>query len=173
MERKQHSKSSWIDAGLSTLIKHGAQALRAEPLAKMLGTTKGSFYWHFSDVPTFQTAVIDSWRNDTLTGIVSHLSASGSSEQRLRAFGEQILDDFADPAMRAWGKSNPHAADAIEQIDEQRITYISTLLANLGFANPAFALACYSALIGAPTIRSKATSQDAFTALVDLVLALK
>lgn len=173
MANNRHSKLTWINAGLSALVADGSNALRAEPLAKQLGTTKGSFYWHFADVPAFHIAVIDSWRNCVLSEIVTQLSTDGTPENRLRAFGEQILGEPIDPAIRAWSKSNTHAANAIGQIDEQRLTYISTLLGSLGIANPAFALACYGTLIGGPTIQSDTTTQQAFTAMIDLILALK
>ncbi len=56
-------------------------------------------------------AVIDSWRNDVLNGIVTQLSADGTPVQRLQAFGEQILCDKVDPAMRVWAKSHGNFAD--------------------------------------------------------------
>jgi AcrR family transcriptional regulator len=173
MTNSQHSKASWIDAGFSALISGGALALRAEPLAKTLGTTKGSFYWHFADVPTFHIAMIDHWRNDALTKIVTQLSESGTPESRLRVFGEQILSDPSDQAMRAWSQSHPYLANTIEQVDEQRLIYVSTLLTSLGVSNPAFSLACYGALIGSKTVQSDTTPLEAFTALIDLILALK
>ncbi|MEH6751885.1 MAG: TetR family transcriptional regulator, partial [Paracoccaceae bacterium] len=36
-------------AGLAALAEAGPVALKAEPMARRLGTTKGSFYWHFAD----------------------------------------------------------------------------------------------------------------------------
>ena len=173
MNAKRHSKSSWIDAGYNVLVSDGAAALRAEPMAKQLKTTKGSFYWHFADVPAFHQALVENWRNEALNNIITQLSLSGSPENRLRAFGQQICADTVGPAMRAWGTSNPMAAQAVMQIDKQHLKYISTLLTNLGVGNPAFALACYSTLVGAPTIQSSNTAEQAFTALIDLILALK
>lgn len=173
MSNNQHSKASWISAGLTALENGDPSVLRAEPLAKQLKTTKGSFYWHFADVPTYRDAVIDSWRTDALNEIVKQLSTGGTPEQRLHAFGAHILDDHVDPAMRIWAKSHTHARQTVTQIDEQRLTYISTLLASLGVANPAFALAVYGALIGAPTVQADTTPSQAFTALIDLIMALK
>jgi AcrR family transcriptional regulator len=173
MSNKQHSKASWISAGLTALADGEPSTLRAEPLAKQLGTTKGSFYWHFADVPTYRDAVIDSWRNDALNGIVKQLSSNSTPDKRLLAFGEHILNDQVDPAMRIWAKSHAHARSTVIQIDEQRLTYISTLLASFDIANPAFALAAYGTLIGAPSVQTDTTPSQAFTALIDLFLALK
>ena len=42
-------------AGFRALARSGARALRAEALARDLDTTKGSFYWHFKDLPDYLT----------------------------------------------------------------------------------------------------------------------
>ncbi|MFN3661424.1 TetR family transcriptional regulator [Yoonia sp.] len=43
----------WLMAGFRALASHGPSALRAAALARDLGTTKGSFYWHFKDLPDY------------------------------------------------------------------------------------------------------------------------
>ena len=40
---------AWIAAAFDALAEGGIDAVRVEPLAKALGITKGSFYWHFAD----------------------------------------------------------------------------------------------------------------------------
>ena len=42
------SRDSWIDAALELLLQSGPDAVAVQPIARRLGTTKGSFYWHFS-----------------------------------------------------------------------------------------------------------------------------
>jgi AcrR family transcriptional regulator len=49
METDRKSKVSWTDAGLRALEADGHNALKAQPLAQILGVTRGSFYWHFAD----------------------------------------------------------------------------------------------------------------------------
>ena len=61
MKRQRLSPQTWIEAGLAELVAQGPKALAAEPLARKLATTKGSFYWHFKDVPDFQAAVVKHW----------------------------------------------------------------------------------------------------------------
>ncbi len=43
------SPGDWEQAALEWIAEHGVAALKVEPLARKLGITKGSFYWHFSD----------------------------------------------------------------------------------------------------------------------------
>jgi AcrR family transcriptional regulator len=39
----------WIRAGFARLAGEGIEAVRIELLARDLGVSKGSFYWHFQD----------------------------------------------------------------------------------------------------------------------------
>jgi AcrR family transcriptional regulator len=50
----QLSAQDWLNQGLKTLAKSGFTALKAEPLAKAMGVSRGSFYWHFADIGAFQ-----------------------------------------------------------------------------------------------------------------------
>ena len=42
-------REAWEDAALAALGRGGLASVAVEPLAVALGTTKGSFYWHFAD----------------------------------------------------------------------------------------------------------------------------
>jgi AcrR family transcriptional regulator len=46
----QLSATDWLRQGLKTLAQSGFTALKAEPLAKAMGVSRGSFYWHFADI---------------------------------------------------------------------------------------------------------------------------
>ena len=50
MKTDQLSARDWLDQGLKTLARSGFTALKAEPLAKAMGVSRGSFYWHFADI---------------------------------------------------------------------------------------------------------------------------
>jgi AcrR family transcriptional regulator len=173
MKRQRHSRQSWIEAGLASLVSQGPASLAAEPLARALGTTKGSFYWHFKDVPEFQSAVVKHWQTRAFADVLQALEETGNAEKRLRRFGEDILSNAEDPAMRAWGRADNTVAKAVAQVDAERLKYVANLLRHIGIANEDFARSCLAALIGLPGIAEKAQSQRAFETMVDLVLALK
>ena len=44
----------WIEAGFAVLADRGPNALRVDTLCDRLNVTKGSFYWHFTDMPTYR-----------------------------------------------------------------------------------------------------------------------
>lgn len=173
MKHQRLTRQLWIDAGLSELVENGASALAAEPLARKIGTTKGSFYWHFKDVPAFQQAILEDWQSRAFAEVLGALSSDGSAEQRLRRFGAQILTDDQDPAFRAWAKTSPVVAQTIAQVDAERLTYFTNLLRQLGVSNPGFAQSCLGALIGMPLLGDQADPSAAFDTMIDLVLALK
>src|SRR5260370_40660501 len=54
-------RSSWIDAGLRALAAGGPEAVRIEPLAEVLGVSKGGFYWQFDDRRALLEEMLDTW----------------------------------------------------------------------------------------------------------------
>ncbi len=163
----------WLDAGFDALVAKGAHALAAEPLARQIGSTKGSFYWHFKDVPAYHAALIDRWRSDALAHLVEALAADRPADQRLRQFGHHVLTDQVEATLRIWAQSNDQMATALGEVDAERLTYLSLLLRELGLSNADFARALQAALIGVPHLTQDPSVQRAtFDTLVDTILAL-
>ena len=57
------SADDWIQAGFALLAEDGPNALRIERLCERLEVTKGSFYWHFTDMRAYRAALVDAWSN--------------------------------------------------------------------------------------------------------------
>ncbi|KIN65265.1 Transcriptional regulatory protein [Sulfitobacter noctilucae] len=172
MSRTRLSREKWITAGRAALADHGPTALAAEPLSRALKTTKGSFYWHFKDVPAFQQAVIAQWQADALQHVVEQLGRDDSADQRLRQFGNMILADRAEPQLRIWAQHDGDVRAVLAEVDEERLNYITRLLAQLGLRNRDFARALQASLIGLPLLASP-SDKAPFDTLVDTILALE
>ena len=163
----------WITAGFEALHAKGPTALAAEPLARAIGTTKGSFYWHFKDVPAFHTAIITAWEAQATAHLAKAVAQEGSADQRLRHFGHDILDDPSEAAMRIWALTNADVIPAVHRRDADMLTYLNLLLREMGLGNADFARALQAALVGLPQITPKpALRKKTFDTLVDTVLAL-
>lgn len=141
-------------------------------MARRLGTTKGSFYWHFKDVPTYHAALVRQWHTNALSDVMKRLETGDSAASALRAFGHSILDNQTEAAMRVWSRSDSIVAVAMAEVDAERLTYLQHLLNQIGLRNPAFGQSMLAALIGLPQIKAEADTHIAFDALVDTVLAL-
>lgn len=171
MARPRLSPEKWLDAGLGALAASGPSALAAEPLARALKTTKGSFYWHFKDVPAFQEAVLTRWQAAALEQVLAHLQQEDESDRRLRDFGRMVLNDPVEPQLRIWALNDPDVAKVIAEVDTERLAYLTRLLGQLGLRNADFARALQSTLVG---LSLNPDSDIApFETLIDTVLALR
>ncbi|MGB7244917.1 MAG: TetR/AcrR family transcriptional regulator [Sulfitobacter sp.] len=175
MIKERLNRNSWINAGFDALCEQGPNALAAEPLARRLSTTKGSFYWHFKDVPTFQAAILNDWQTRAFAKVITALEETDSTADRLRRFGRAILNDRQEASLRGWARADPKVAAVVQQVDAERLTYVTNLLGQIDIRNPDFARASFAALIGLPQLpdSSNTANNAAFDALIDLVLALR
>lgn len=177
---KRLKTHDWLDAGIEALATHGPEALKAEPLARALGTTKGSFYWHFADVPAFHAALLTAWTARANTALFDAAEQAETHAAALRRMAQQIAaptadDPFAtaEPAMRAWSASHDGARTAVAQVDAARLTVITALLERVGVSNPEMARIILATAIGLPRDAAGDPMGDPMGTLVDLVLALR
>ena len=167
-------KADWLDAGLAALAAEGPAALRAEAQARQLNTTKGSFYWHFQDVPAFQTAVLAAWAEALIARLPTATATPPTTALRALAQGLAAPAgtspaEQAERAIRAMALSDTAAAQAVAQVDRARHASISAFLAQIGVSNPEIATLILAAAQGMPAD----ASGDPMGTLVDLVLALR
>src|SRR5829696_7642035 len=100
----QLSAKDWLDQGLKVLAQRGFTALKAEPLAKALGVSRGSFYWHFADISAFHAALLKQWREIAAEQIIAGVEAASADKNPLevllrRVFGERLA---IENAVRTW-----------------------------------------------------------------------
>ncbi len=133
--RERLTRTQWIDHGLRTLRDEGAGGLRADRLAKSLGVSRGSFYWHFADLAAFHAALLDAWRARMTEAVIRRIESEGERpESRARALIRRALsaEDGLERAVRAWAAEAPEAAKAARVVDERRLAYLERLFAALG-----------------------------------------
>ena len=58
----------WEREALELIAEQGVQALAVEPLARRMGITKGSFYWHFSG----RESLLEQARAQIITAPLTH-----------------------------------------------------------------------------------------------------
>src|ERR1700749_585977 len=126
----QLSASDWLDQGIRTLAQDGFSALKAEPLAKAMGVSRGSFYWHFADIDAFHAAILKAWREIAAEAIISDIEAASAGEDPLaillrRVFSEKL---GLERAVRNWAAFNTAARGAVQAIDRRRLDYVEGLI---------------------------------------------
>src|SRR5713226_6374744 len=125
----QLTAKDWLDQGLKTLARSGFTALKAEPLAKAMGVSRGSFYWHFADIGAFHVAILKHWREVAAEQIIANLEAASDHDNPLalllrQAFGGKLA---LEKAVRTWATLDPLAQSAVQAIDRRRLNYVERL----------------------------------------------
>ncbi len=133
---EQLSTKDWLDQGLKTLTKNGFTALKAEPLARAMGVSRGSFYWHFADIAAFHAAILRHWREVAAEEIIANLETASGHDNPLalllrQAFGGRLA---LENAVRIWATADPAARAAVQAIDRRRLDYLEKLLRDSGLA---------------------------------------
>lgn len=117
----------WIEAAIGTLAEDGVAGVRVEALAKSLGVTKGSFYWHFRDRPDLLAAVLEFWKQGRIGDIVKQSRCEAGQEREQL---DHILTVYSasrnrrgiriELAIRDWARRDPQAAAVVEEVDAAR-----------------------------------------------------
>lgn len=163
MGNEKLSREAWVAAGFRALAEKGPAALQINLLAGELGATKGSFYWHFKDLRTYKSAMLDLWKEKVANEIIDDVSRQTTPQARLEAlFASAVCaapDAFGgrkiEPAMRAWALSDADVATALAELDARRKEFIGQLLADLGIKEPALTDLAYGAYIGLDDLHAK------------------
>lgn len=131
---EQLSADDWISLGIKALTRNGFTALKADPLAKAMGVSRGSFYWHFADLGAFHAAVLKRWREIAAEAIIAGVEADSDEPLKAllrRTFGARL---DLERAARNWAAFDPAAQAAVRAIDRRRLDYIEGLLQRRGFS---------------------------------------
>jgi Transcriptional regulator len=78
------SASDWAQAALDVIAEQGVSAVAVEPLARRLGVTKGSFYWHFPSRDALLQAALERWEEVEQEQVFGSLEEVPDPRERLR-----------------------------------------------------------------------------------------
>ena len=140
MEKERASKlgrQDWLAIGIQTLIEKGIEAVRVDPLAKLLNVTRGSFYWHFKNRDDLLEEILREWEARNTKSIIEQIDGLNSSPiAKLLSLLEIAAEDdnLLEKAVRVWSVNDVKAAAAIARVDQQRLDYLQNLFLQLGFS---------------------------------------
>jgi len=76
-------RADWERAALHAIADGGLDAAAVEPLARRLGVTKGSFYWHFANRDELIAAALARWEQQYTDGVIAELASIDDPRARL------------------------------------------------------------------------------------------
>ena len=153
--RRWLAREDWADAALAAIAEGGLAAVAVEPLAVRLGTTKGSFYWHFANREALLQAALARWEEQTTTAVINEInSAPDDPSGQLRLLIIRVIgmaeQDPVGPALLSTA-GHPAVAPVLARVTRARIGVIVALFEKLGFPPDearSRALLAYSAYLG-------------------------
>ncbi len=159
-KRESFTAGDWTEAALRALAHGGVAAVAIEPLAKSLGTTKGSFYWHFADRNALLAAALELWeKRDTdqvLAGIDETQEAGSRLHNLLRLAFMSVRGDTAggagaiELALQA-SAAHPLVTPTLVRVTSRRLAALGRLYSELGLSKARsrdHALLAYTAFLG-------------------------
>ena len=156
-ERKRLSAQDWVDAATAVLASGGVAAVAVEPLAARLGTTKGSFYWHFANRDALLEATLLEWERQATEDVIVLVDDEPDARTRLhRLMGIALAGDPERPGERMEltllaTADHPLVAPVLARVTARRLDYLERQFRELGFPAPEARRRCtlaYTAYLG-------------------------
>ena len=126
--RTMLDRDAWIKAAIAVLAEHGADGLRVEVLAKRLGVTKGSFYWHFKDRRDLLDEVLALWKDGRIRDIRKQTQAEPGGEVAALLHTIEVYSSARnrkgiaiEAAVRDWARRDAQAVAAVDEVDAERL----------------------------------------------------
>lgn len=174
------SAEDWAQAALDMIAEQGVAAVAVEPLARRLGVTKGSFYWHFPSRDALLAAALERWEAVEQETVFGQLEAVSDPRQRLRRLFHVVAHEVKPHKIYSeLLKALDHAAvgPVIERVSQRRLEYLAASFRQSGLVRTDAqhrARLAYAAYVGFLQLRlqlhNPRLAQDEFEAYVEHVM---
>lgn len=175
------SADDWAQAALDLIAEQGVAAVAVEPLARRLGVTKGSFYWHFPSRDALLVAALERWEKVEQEQVFGQLEAIADPRDRLRALFDLVAHEYKAHIIYSEllkALDHPAVQPVIGRVSDRRLDYLTASFRQAGLGrNDAQnrARLAYAAYVGflQLNLQLKQTrlQQDEFEAYVDHMMA--
>jgi AcrR family transcriptional regulator len=182
--RTSLTAEDWSAAALAALERNGLAAVAVEPIAKTLGATKGSFYWHFTGRDDLIAAALELWERRDTDGVIAAVDRTADGADRLRVLLRLVLAAVVETpgagsielALQPHA-NHPMVAPVLARVTERRMSTLESLFAEHGLSKSQArdrALLAYTAYLGhaqlAHATPDRLPKGAAFTTYVDRIV---
>jgi AcrR family transcriptional regulator len=134
---KRLCREDWFSGVLENIARTGHLEIRIYRLARCLGVTEGSFYWHFKNRDDFLSGLVNYWAQNYTEVVVEAVNrVHGDATTRLLALVNEVIGKNRtkyDFIVQALAIQEPVVARTIRKVYRRRIEYVSSLFAEMGF----------------------------------------
>lgn len=126
----------WVQAGFAILAEEGIKALKIDRLCSRLAVTKGSFYWHFTDIAGYRSTLIEAWgelRDDDRRHFGEMVTIP--PRERLSQMMSALLSArhwTLERAMREWARTDDAVAASVRAADQRILDAVRRAFLDFG-----------------------------------------
>lgn len=180
-EKEQLSRDAWLDAASHAIAEGGFDNVRVLLLAKKLGVTRGSFYWHFKDHQDLIVSFLQRWRDRRLRDLESWKPRGGDVQTELRRIMHMLLTETGrhvwrmrvELAVRDLARRDSLAAQVVAEVDRARVAQNAAVLEMIA-EDPSgaedLALLLYVATMGAQLVMTGPAADAATAARIERLM---
>ncbi|MBS0381249.1 MAG: TetR/AcrR family transcriptional regulator [Proteobacteria bacterium] len=133
------SATDWEHGALAMIAEEGVAGLAIEALARRLGVTKGSFYWHFKNREALLDAALDRWEADDTRALESHIGAAGDDPRaRLGALFRWVSSEIQSHRIYAallQALDHPQVKPMMARVSRRRMDLLEVAFRRAGLAS--------------------------------------
>ncbi|HZH43004.1 MAG TPA: helix-turn-helix domain-containing protein [Lysobacter sp.] len=175
------SADDWAQAALDLIAEQGVAAVAVEPLARRLGVTKGSFYWHFPSRDALLVAALERWEKVEEEQVFGKLEAIADPRERLRALFALVANEYKSHIIYSEllkALDHPAVQPVIGRVSQRRLDHLTASFRQAGLSRQDAqnrARLTYSAYVGFLQLNLQLhqarLQHDEFEAYVEHVMA--
>ena len=122
------SADDWAREALEQIAEAGVASVAVEPLARRLGVTKGSFYWHFPSRDALLQAALDRWETHEQEEVFGQLERIDNPAQRLGALFKVVANEVQSHVIYSEllkALDHPSVQPVIGRVSKRRMDYLT------------------------------------------------
>ena len=174
------SAEDWAREALDQIAEQGVASVAVEPLARRLGVTKGSFYWHFPSRDALLQAALGRWETNEQEEVFGTLEKFTDPRERLRALFLVVAHEVKSHTIYSEllkALDHPAVSPVIGRVSERRLDYLTASFRQAGLSRTEAqhrARLAYAAYVGflqlSLQLRQPRLQHDEFEAYVEHVM---
>jgi AcrR family transcriptional regulator len=135
IERTRLSAADWEVGALDLIANQGVAGVAIEALARQLGVTKGSFYWHFPTREALLKAALERWEREDTEHVFGQVEPIADPRERLgelfRRSGRQAQSHVIYSALLR-ALDHPLVKPVMERVSRQRMDFLAHAYRQIG-----------------------------------------
>ena len=136
-KKKSLNPKDWEKATLEVIANQGVSAVAVETIAKVLGVTKGSFYWHFTNRKDLIVAALKRWRDEDNKVIRQRVLSVNDPYERLKTWfilSSEPLQSHLIYATLLADRQHSYVSKVLKEVTVDRLNYLQQCYQDIGYS---------------------------------------